>query len=289
MNDLLILCPLALAAALVNGAIGYGFSTLVVPVALLLYPASVLTPGLVLAEVVMNLLAAAVSLPHAPRVARRVLPMMIASLPGVLCGSLLLKSASAGGLRLWTFVVLLPLVLLQAAGVRRPIRAESLVSLPVGLGVGVLYATTSISGPPLGLLFNNQGLSRDEFRAAISLFRVSEALATALIYLYLGVYSQASLTLSLAVLPCIVIGVPLGRRLMRGVDSETFRRLCMTFDAWLISFALSRLLVGYGPLAERLRYAPMVLVLVLDVVILVRYARQRAALAAALPQRSQPA
>lgn len=271
MSGAALLMPIALGAALVNGAIGYGFSTLVVPLALIFYPSSVLNPGLVLAEVVMNVLALAVNLRASTRVLRRVLPMMLASLPGVVFGGLILKSASADGLRLWTFLVLLPLVLLQAAGLRRPVRSESLVGLPVGLGVGVLYACTTISGPPLGLLFNNQGLTRDEFRAAISLFRITESIATALVYATLGVYSAESLAISAHILPCIVIGVPLGRVLLRSLDAETFRRVCMTFDAWLISFALARLLPAYGSRAASLRYAPMVLVLALDAVILFIY------------------
>lgn len=275
MSGALLLLPIALVAALVNGAIGYGFSTLLVPLALIFYPSSVLSPGLVLAEVIMNVLALLMNLRASPRVIRRVLPMMIASLPGVVFGGYVLKTASAEGLRLWTFLVLLPLVLLQAAGWRRAIRAESLVSLPVGLGIGVLYACTTISGPPLGLLFNNQGLTRDEFRAAISLFRITESIATAVVYAALGVYSAQSLEISAYILPCIIIGVPLGRRLLRALDAETFRRVCMTFDAWLISFALSRLLPAYGPRAASLRYAPMAAVLLIDALILLWYFKRQ--------------
>ena len=36
-----------------------------------------------------------------------------------------------------------------------------------GAGVGVLYSVTTISGPPLAIALNNQGLEKREFRAAL--------------------------------------------------------------------------------------------------------------------------
>lgn len=271
----LSLIALTLVAAMVNGAIGYGFSTLVVPVALLIYPSKTLTPGLVLAEIVLNLLALLVNRRAIPVVFRRVLPMMMASLPGIALGVTLLKTSSPDLLRFGTYALLLPLVLLQAAGLRRPLAQGSRAELPVGFGIGVLYSCTTISGPPLGLLFNNQGLAQDEFRAAISLFRITESVATALAFSFLSIYTPASVGLSLQILPCILIGLPIGRLLVSMIEPESFRRICMAVDAWLISFGLSRLLATYGDLGARLAYAPMLVVVILDAVLLYRYFQQR--------------
>jgi len=44
----IVLAGIALFAAFVNGALGYGFSSLTVPVALVFYTNRVLTPALVL-------------------------------------------------------------------------------------------------------------------------------------------------------------------------------------------------------------------------------------------------
>lgn len=271
------LIVLALAAAMVNGAIGYGFSTLVVPVALLAYPSSTLTPGLVLAEIVLNLLALLVNRRAIPAVFWRVVPMMLASLPGIALGVTLLKTASPNTLRFATYLVLLPLVLLQAAGLRRPLSKSSRAELPVGFGIGILYSCTTISGPPLGLLFNNQGLAQDEFRAAISLFRITESIATGIAFSLLSVYTPASVSLALQILPCILIGLPIGRLAVSMIDPESFRRICMAADAWLISFGLSRLLTTYGGLTARLAYAPMLVVLLLDGFILSRFFLRRRA------------
>lgn len=265
----------ALAAAIVNGAIGYGFSTLLVPVALLFYPSQVLNPGLVLAEIALNLMAVLMNRHAIPRIFRRILPMLLGSLPGIGFGIFFLKTTSADNLRLVTFLVLLPLVLLQAAGFRRPLRPGSPVEAPAGFAIGVLYSCTTISGPPLGLLFNNQGLARDDFRAAMSLFRVTQSVVTSLGYLGLSVYSPQSLGLSFAILPCILAGIPVGRLLVRALDAESFRRLCMAFDAGLISFSLSRILAAKHYLPGALAYSPMALVALINLRVLYSFFSQR--------------
>src|SRR6266516_4838745 len=157
MFDLLALIVITLAAAVVNGALGYGFSSITVPLALLFLTNRVLNPAIVPIEVALNA--------YVLWVNRRVLPLVIGLAPGVLLGTLIVSHVSPGWLKLGTFAVLLPLILVQAAGYRRPIRAERSAGLAFGGGVGVLYAVTTISGPPLAVALNNQGLSKDEFRA----------------------------------------------------------------------------------------------------------------------------
>src|SRR2546427_4350439 len=46
-------------------------------------------------------------------------------------------------IKLVTYTVLLPLILVQAAGIRRPIRSERLIGLPFGAGLGFLYSVTT--------------------------------------------------------------------------------------------------------------------------------------------------
>src|SRR5205823_3718637 len=167
-SSALVLILITLLAATVNGALGYGFSSITVPVALLLYTNRVLNPALVWIEVVLNAYVLWVNRASVPQVWRRVVPIILGLAPGVVLGTSLLHRVQPGWLKLATFVGLLPLILLQAAGVRRPIKAER----PVGLAVGGA----------------------------------------------------------------------LGVRIIRRVRPETFRRLCMSFDAWVVGYGISTLL-----------------------------------------------
>jgi uncharacterized protein len=267
----LVLFVIALFAAAVNGAIGYGFSSLTVPVALLFFPNKMLSPALVLVELAINTWVVVLNRGSLAAVRRRAFPILIGLIPGILIGSFLLKSANPGILKFGTYIVLLPIILMQAAGFRRPIRSEHLAGLPLGLGVGALYATTTISGPPLAMMFNNQGLDKEEFRAALGTVRVVETTLTAIAYGFLGIFSTASLRLVAPIAPAVLLGLPLGAFLIRYMPTETFRRICMSFDAWIVGFGLARSIIDLKLLAASGAYSVWGVVILFDLYLLYQY------------------
>ena len=264
-------------AAFVNGALGYGFSSLTVPVALLFHAGRILNPALVLIEVFINLYVLFINRRSVRAVWRRVYPILIGLLPGVALGSYVLASIHPGWLKFATYALLLPLILIQAAGLRRPIRAEKLLGVPFGAGLGFLYSVTTISGPPLAVLFNNQGLVKQDFRAGLALIRVAESLLTAFAYWQLGLFVTQSLELAWMIVPGVLLGIPLGAFAIRHLDAETFRRVCMSFDVWVVGFGLSRVLAELTLAQGALAYGPMALAIVLDAGLLAAYFRARRA------------
>ncbi len=267
----IVLFIIALFAATVNGAIGYGFSSLTVPVALLFFPNKMLSPALVLVELAINTWVVVLNRGSLSAVYKRALPILIGLIPGIIIGSFLLKGANPGMLKFGTYVVLLPIILMQAAGYRRPIKSEHLAGLPLGLGVGTLYATTTISGPPLAMMFNNQGLDKEEFRAALGTVRVVETTLTAIAYGFLGLFSTTSLRLAAPIAPAVLLGLPLGSYMIRYMKGETFRRICMSFDAWIVGFGLARSIIDLKLLAATGAYSIWAAVIVFDLFLLYQY------------------
>src|SRR5205085_7868037 len=145
-SALIVLAGIALFAAFVNGALGYGFSSLTVPVALVFYANRVLNPALVLIEVFVNLYVLFINRSGLPTVWRRVFPILIVLLPGIAVGAFVLASLQHGWAKLAAYTIILPLILRQAAGWRRPIRSAWAIGLPFGTALGVLYSVTTISG-----------------------------------------------------------------------------------------------------------------------------------------------
>jgi hypothetical protein len=287
-TETLALVGITLVAAVVNGALGYGFSSITVPFALLLFTNRILNPALVLLEVPLNAWVLWVNRESLPAVWRRVLPIIVGLLPGVAVGTLIVSAVQPGWLKLGTFVVLLPLILLQAAGWRRPIQSERSVGLAFGSGVGLLYAVTTISGPPLAVMLNNQGLAKREFRAALGLIRLAESSVTAIAYVYAALYVRESFFLVPAILPSLLIGVPLGAWLIRQVDPETFRRVCMSFDAWVVGFGISTVLRSLHIVDSAAAYSVMAIVVLIDAVLLYRFFSHArpSPVAIAIPDRS---
>ena len=240
---ILALVVITFVAAFVNGALGYGFSSITVPVGLLFFSNRVLNPALVLIEVFINLYVLIINRASVPAVWKRVLPILLGLAPGIALGSYLLASIHPGWLKLATYGLLLPLILIQAGGLRYPIRAEKLVGVPFGTGLGFLYSVTTISGPPLALLFNNQGYAKSDFRAGLAVIRVVESTLTAIVYWQLGMLTVQSVGLVETILLGVLIGIPLGAFAMRRLDAETFRRVCMSLDVWIVGFGLSKALL----------------------------------------------
>ena len=73
------------------------------------------------------------------------------------------------------------------------------------------------------------------------------------------------------ILPSILIGVPIGAAVIRHVPPETFRRVCLSFDAWIVGFGLSTLLrqlrIVPGPSA----FLVLAAVIVIDAWLLYRF------------------
>jgi uncharacterized membrane protein YfcA len=270
-SHVLELFLITLGAATVNGALGYGFSSITVPLALLFLTNRVLNPALVLIEVALNAWVLWVNRKAFGGVWRRVMPIVIGLAPGVIVGTLIVSSVSPDWLKLATYFILLPLILVQAGGFRRPIQSEKSAGLVFGGGLGVLYSVTTISGPPLAVALNNQGFAKQEFRASLGIIRLAESSFTAIAYASAGLLTPTSLLLIPQIVPGVLIGVPVGAFLIRHVRVETFRRICMSFDAWIVAFGISTLFRSLHIIESRAAYLIMALVALIDAYLLYRF------------------
>jgi uncharacterized membrane protein YfcA len=273
--EAIALSIITLLAATVNGALGYGFSSLTVPLALLFLSNRVLNPALVLIEVVLNAYVLLMNRQSVGAVWRRVLPIIAGLAPGIIVGTTLVATVSPSWMKLWTFACLIPLILLQAAGFRRPIRSERPVGAAFGGGLGILYSVTTISGPPLALMLSNQGFVKRDFRAALGLVRLAESSLTAAAYFYAGMFTTTSIGLSMQILPSLAIGVPIGAIIIRRLHAETFRRVCMSFDAWVVGFGLASVMLSMGLANTATSVGLFTAVAGIDIWLLYRFFRKR--------------
>ncbi|MFZ1805198.1 MAG: sulfite exporter TauE/SafE family protein [Nitrospira sp.] len=273
--DTIVLVLITFVAATVNGALGYGFSSITVPVALLFFTNRILNPALVLIELVINAYVLFINRKSIPSVFWRVAPILGGLAVGVGIGSYLLFLVQPAWIKFVTYLFLLPLILLQAAGIRKPIRAEKAIGVPFGVGLGTLYSLTTISGPPLALLFNNQGYPKQDFRAALGIIRLTESSLTAIAYGFIGFYSAGSMEIIPYIVPSVIIGIPLGTYLIRLMDPETFRRICMAFDGLIVGFGLSRVLVELNLASTLTTYSILSIVVLINGYLLFRFFRDR--------------
>jgi len=247
------LALVALGAAVINGAIGYGFSSIVTPIALLWFSNKVLNPSVVIVELAVNVTLLYRERAYIPATRGRAMPVVSTLLPGVVLGSLGLSYLEVNDVKVVVYAVLLPMVVVQLLGLRRPFTNERRSGAMIGPGIGFLYALTTISGPPLAVFFRNQGLSRNEFRCTLAQVRVAESSLTLTTYflftefLGAGLVAAPSLYLIPFLLLPVLIGVPAGTWLLGRVSRDVFTRFVMAMDGLVVSFGLSQVM-------ERLRW-----------------------------------
>ena len=241
--DLALLTAAALAAGIVNGLLGHGFSSLMVPTGLLMAPAKLLNPALVLIELPLNGSAAFLHRERAKGLIGELLPFAFALLPGVILGALLLRFLPEGLLKALCYGLLLLLVLAQfltrPAG-PTPLRNGSKRSF--GFATGLLYGLTTISGPTLAAYAQRRGYSKDDARAALAWLRALEGALSLISLFLLGLFTWPGLRLAALLLPAGLIGLFLGHRLAAKVDEIRFRRLALRFNLLAVLAGLARAL-----------------------------------------------
>jgi uncharacterized protein len=242
------LAILAFGAALVNGGIGYGFSSIITPIAIFWYSNKVLNPAIVIVEMAVNVALLVRERRHIRGTWPRARPVVATLLPGVILGTAGLAFLAVNDVKLIVYAALLPLVALQLIGFSRPFQNERRGGAAVGPCIGFLYSLTTISGPPLALFLRNQGLAKDEFRCTIAQIRVAESTLTLGTYFAFDTFFSAKLVTlpAIGLIPYLlvpaVIGVPLGTLFLTQVSPEYFRRFVMGADGLFISYGLSRIL-----------------------------------------------
>jgi uncharacterized membrane protein YfcA len=271
LGTIVFFFAISLVASFVNGTLGYGFSSLAVPISVLILPNRILNPAFVIVELLVNSIMLIYERAHLRVVLPRTIPIALSLLPGVVVGSYLLSVIEPDWIRIFLYVFMLPLILLQAAGISKPIKSELGFKLPFGLGLGLCYSLTTISGPPLALFWNNQGLTKNEFRAALAQVRFEETAYTALAYFTLSLYNPISTQLTGILLIPMIIGLPLGAIAIKRMQVEVFRRICMSFDAWIIAYGLSKVLITVGLLNTEMAYSIFGATIAIDLALLCRF------------------
>jgi uncharacterized protein len=127
----------------------------------------------------------------------------------------------------------------------------------------------------LALLFNNQGYPKQDFRAALGIIRLAESSLTAIAYGFIGFYSAGSMEIIPCIIPSILLGIPLGTYVIRLMDPETFRRICMAFDGLIVGFGLSRVLGELELASPVTTYGILSIVILINGYLLFRFFRDR--------------
>ncbi len=229
-----------LIGAFIQGLTGFGFSQFAIPLLVLFVFSGYLIPIMVFLSLFLNLLM--ISDLRKEVNIRRIWPLMLGGIFGIPIGTWLLIMANPDHLKIMIGSLIFIFGLAQLLEFRKELKSEKNAMLPIGFTGGVLQGCVSMSGPPLILFFSNQGFTKQEFRASLIAFFLFMNIATLPVYLLAGLWTPSVLTMSIALLPGMVVGTLIGTRFSRKVPEAKFKKfvlvLVMIFGCMSIASGL---------------------------------------------------
>jgi uncharacterized protein len=225
----------ALVGAAVQSATGFGFALVLSPALFAVMEPTEAVTALLLLGAVLNVLV----LLEGHDVRRSLLPpLILPALPGLALGAALLAALSREPLQIGVGLAVIAAALwqLRDRGV-----ARRLPAVAAGLASGVLTTSISISGPPLVLWLEAQGLRPAEFRATLAaLFLALNVLGGAIL---LAIEGSGAVDLGelAAPLALVLVGYALGAFAFRRLDQ---RRFATVVIALVICTGVASVLAG---------------------------------------------
>jgi uncharacterized protein len=228
-----LVAAVALVAAIVQSSTGLGFALVLGPALFaLLEPSDAVLALTILGFALNGLVLFAERRPR--RIAwEEVNPILVAAVPGALCGVIVLRALPKPWLQIAVGVAVIGAAALRARS-RLDAAAEATAGDPrarvaLGFATGALTTSAGINGPPMALWFTHRGLGpaevRDSLSAAflglcvISVVVLAPVLATAgedIDWAALG-----------AALVCVVAGHAVGRRAFARLDADRYEPLLL--------------------------------------------------------------
>jgi len=232
-----------LLAAIVKGAIGFGFPTLGTPLLALVVDVKTAVAVLVIPNMVMDGLQLRRSGPigDAPR---RLAPLLLFTMIGTVIGTKLLVALSPRAATMILGVFILGYVLLDLArfSPRVPPSWELTLAAPVGLAAGIMGGITNAPGTPIALYLVALGMEKKEFVRSIAFtFLVVKGVQLVTLVWY-GLLTWSLAVVSLGLAATGLAGFALGLKLQDRLDQRSFSRAVLIFLAALGVWLLVRTL-----------------------------------------------
>lgn len=223
MVTLLAVFGIVLLGAVAQGASGFGFALVCVPLLTVATDPRTAVVVCALSGLGLTLTAAVRERAYARwRVAGWLTAAALAGLP---LGLLILVSASERLLGVLIAVVVLACAGLVWSGVR--IRAGAAGIGAIGIVVGVLTAATGTNGPPLVAVFHSLGYDPRTFRATLAATFTGTGVLGLAGFLATGQVDGGSLRLASVALPAVGLGWWVGNLVFARLDPVMFRRIVL--------------------------------------------------------------
>jgi len=218
-----------LLSGLTYGTTGFGFGLVSVPLLLIFLPPQMAVPASLLLSSVTGI---SIVLEARRNVElKRIWPLMVGGFLGIPVGTFVLTVLDPNLLKVIIGVIISLCAVAFLTGFRKPVRSETITSIPIGFASGLLNGATGMSGPPVILFFSNQGVKKNVFRANLATHFLILNIITLPMQGVSGLLTREVFTYVLWWFPAMVIGTWAGIKLSHKINENLFRTMALALVA----------------------------------------------------------
>ena len=215
-------------SCLIMGITSFGFAMIAVPLLNLFFPLQTLIPILILYGVIMNLI---LLLPLYKNVQRNnMVYLVLAGIIGTPLGAFLLLHLDESILKITIGIVIIIFAWTIYTGHAIHIKNEKFGNITAGLLSGILSGSTTMSGPPIILLYSNNKVEKQIFRANLALYFLILNIVTVPSLYFNGLLTPRIVHYGLLYFPSLVaggIGILIGSKIGNKINNEVFTKLTL--------------------------------------------------------------
>lgn len=213
------------SAAFIQGAVGFGFSLVAVPLLAIFLPLKEIVPMMVLFSLALNIIVWIKLKGHVDK--RKIMVLILLGLVFIPVGILTLKFVKESYIQISVglLVIVASLAMMKQYKIhfKNPYVAYALT----GILSGVLNGATSLSGPPVILMLSNDGVDKMSFRKTLATYFMALNLFSLPMFFLGGMVTKPLLIKSLFIFPSVLIGVLLGILFGNKLNEKIFRKVTL--------------------------------------------------------------
>ncbi len=214
---------ICLGAGFVQGLSGFGSALVAMPLLLLFLPGRMAVPFCILMGLVITFQLGIGLKRHLD--VRKIAPLFLGCLPGIICGTLLLKNMDNLFISKALGFILVAYSLFQILIKQKQIRLNPLWGIVAGFLTGVIGAAFSAGGPPTIIYTSLNRWDKDSIKATLTGFFFLTGILIAAAHALAGITTLAVLKLFLASIPFAATGTLAGTVLYRKISYHGYLRL----------------------------------------------------------------
>jgi len=223
MTVLVLSCLIFFLAGLIQGLTGFGGGLLAIPLLCLLMDIKLAVPLSIL-----NGLAISTSMSfglHRIMDRRKILPLLIGSLPGVIAGAFLLKVVDPAGISQMLGILLIAISVINLTFRPRPLNPHVFWGYIAGFFSGTITASVGAGGPPVIIYSALTDWKKDEIKATLTGFFALNGYITVAAHTLSGVITRDTLTTFAATLFFVLLGTYTGSTLSGRINRQTYLKI----------------------------------------------------------------